>query len=289
MHDADQRGLFVQTACEWEVRARKPGNVHPGANFTGTTVQHFLDSAAAIRGPLTSGLAVGPAILAAVEATRAAVGQNTNLGIVLLLAPLAAVPMNVPLRTGVRDLLNGLTVADAGAAFRAIRLAAPGGLGDVPDQDVNAAPTVTLLEAMSLAADRDRIASQYSTGFADVFDFGVPKLVEGFERFGSAEAAIIHSHLAWLAAFPDSLIARKKGGMVAMEVRMRAASVMSLGGIATPNGRAAAIAFDDYLRSDGNKLNPGTTADLIAASLFVALRNGMLNVGDAFVWNERWL
>jgi triphosphoribosyl-dephospho-CoA synthase len=274
----DSRGRFVQLACEWEVRARKPGNVHPEASFTGTRAQHFLESAAAIREPLTSGLTVGEAILAAVRATKNAVGQNTNLGIILLLAPLAA----APLREGVRGILSTLTIADAEATFRAIRLAAPGGLGDAAEQDVQSAPTVTLLEAMALAADRDRIARQYTTGFEDVFEFGVPHLAAGFDRFQSVEAAIIDTHLAWLAAAPDSLIVRKNGPAVAEDVRRRAEAVQDLGGIGTETGLRAVQAFDAHLRSDGNKLNPGTTADLIAASLFAALCDGQLSPDAEF-------
>jgi len=261
----------VQLACEWEARARKPGNVHPGASFADTAFDDFVRSAAAIRDPLTTGRPVGEAILAAVEATRAASGKNTNLGIILLLAPLA---IPAPLsRT-----LAALTVADAEAAFRAIRLAKPGGLGDAPQQDVAAAPSVTLLEAMALAADRDMIARQYATGFADVLEFGVPTLAEGFARHGTVEDAILHSQLCWLAAFPDSLIARKRGTAVTEDVRRRAAAVRSDGGIATP----AWFAFDAHLRSEGNGLNPGTTADLIAASLFVALRDGVLKPDAPF-------
>lgn len=261
---ADRRGEWVEAACVWEARTQKLGNVHPRASFAGTNYRDFVLSAAAIREPLTSGLPVGEAILAAVRATREATGQNTNLGIVLLLAPLAAVPPEEPLRDGVRRVLNGLTVDDAEHAFGAIRLAKPGGLGEAKVQDVSAKPTVTLLEAMALAADRDMIAAQYANGFADVFDFGVPKLLAELERDSSLEKAILQVQLQWLAAFPDSLIARKCGPLVAKEVQLRAKAVLG--------GSWPASSLDDYLRSDGNRLNPGTTADLIAASLYVLLR-----------------
>jgi triphosphoribosyl-dephospho-CoA synthase len=261
----------IQLACEWEARARKPGNVHPGACFSDTTYDDFVRSASAIREPLTAGLSVGEAILAAVRATRAAIGKNTNLGIILLLAPLAH---SSPLP----DTLASLTIADADAAFRAIRIAKPGGLGDAPEQDVAAAPTVTLLEAMALAADRDMIARQYVNRFADVLGLGVSSLAEGFAQCRTVEDAILHSQLAWLAAFPDSLIARKRGLAVAEEIRKRAEALRASGGIGSP----AWFEFDRHLRSDGNALNPGTTADLIAASLFVALRDGVLKPDDPF-------
>jgi triphosphoribosyl-dephospho-CoA synthase len=157
-------------------------------------------------------------------------------------------------------------------------------LGDAPEQDLRTDPTVTLLEAMKLAADRDMVARQYANNFADVFDFGVPAFVDAFARFGCVEAAIIDSQLRWLAAYPDSLIARKNGTAVASEVQNRAAEVLRLGGLDTPGGRAEGVALDRHLRSDGNRLNPGTTADLITACLFVALRENRVAASAPFRW-----
>src|SRR5439155_13005186 len=123
---------------------------------------------------------VGRAILTAVVGTKAAVGQNTNLGIVLLLVPLMRAGDAPDFRRAVGGVLAELDVADARDAFEAICLASPGGLGDSPEQDVREEPTVTLLEAMKMAADRDLIARQYANGYADVFDFGVPAFLAGF-------------------------------------------------------------------------------------------------------------
>src|SRR5439155_2208456 len=163
-------------------------------------------------------------------------GQNTNLGILLLLTPLATISRTLSLREGASRVLADLSVFDAREAFAAIRLANPGGLGAVPEQDVRSEPTVTLLEAMKLAADRDMVARQYANGFADVFDFGVPAFLDAFARFGCVEAAVIDSQLRWLATYPDSLIARKNGAVIAEEVRIRAAEGQQLGGIATAEG-----------------------------------------------------
>jgi len=194
------------------------------------------------------------------------------------------------LRSGVAAVLRQLTIEDADYVYRAIRLASPGGLGDAPEQDVHSPPTATLLEAMKLAADRDLIARQYANGFDDVFGFGVPAFVEGLRRFGTVEAAIVNSQLRWLESYPDSLIARKNGLAVAESVRRQAAAVQKLGGIATPAGRRAGLALDCHLRSDGNKLNPGTIADLIAACLYVALREKLVKPSDPFHWStEEWL
>jgi triphosphoribosyl-dephospho-CoA synthase len=220
----------------------------------------------------------------AVAATRSAIGRNTNLGMILLFAPLAAVSDSTPLRDGVREVLAELTVEDAREVFAAIRLAQPGGLGVVAQEDVHAEPTVTLLEAMTLAAERDQIAQEYVNGFATVFDFGVPRLLESLAEFGCLEAAIIDLQLRWLAAYPDSLVARKNGPAVAEEVRWQASHVLQSGGLATPAGRQAGAAFNRFLRRDGNKLNPGTTADLIAACLFAALRENRIVTTTRFEW-----
>ncbi len=285
--------LFAEVACIWEVNARKVGNVYPGVSFRNTSAVDFLLSAAAIRNifrfPGSSGTA--RLIEYAVRETRATVGQNTNLGIVLLLAPLVnAHETPLTFRDAIRAGLQRLDIADAKIVFEAIRLAKPGGLGDAPEQDVRNEPTVTLLEAMRLAADRDLVARQYANGFADVFDFGVPAFTEAFAQFGCVEAAIIDSQFRWLATYPDSLIARKNGIPVAEDVQRRAAEVLQLGGIATPEGRAAGIALDKQLRSDGNKLNPGTTADLITACLFVALRENKVTPSTPFRWQvPDWL
>jgi triphosphoribosyl-dephospho-CoA synthase len=285
--------LFAEIACIWEVSARKVGNVYPGVNFRDCGTVDFLLSAAAIRTifrwPGYSG--TGFLIRRAAEETRNTVGTNTNLGIILLLAPLVnAVRPPTPFRDVVRADLARLDVKDAQQVYEAIRIANPGGLGEAPEQDVRTEPTVTLLEAMKLAADRDMIARQYANGFADVFDFGVPAFLDAFARFGCIEAAIIDSQLRWLAQYPDSLIARKNGPAVAQDVQKRAAEVLKLGGIATPQGRAAGVALDRHLRSDGNKLNPGTTADLITACLFVSLRENKVVPSAPFRWDvPDWL
>ncbi len=290
-----EQTFLVRLACVWEATARKVGNVHPSASFAGTEYMHFVASALAIvwdYRAVKERARIGGMVYEAVRDTRGAVGNNTNLGIALLLAPLATVNPggNYPLRTLVSEKLQRTNAEDARLVYEAIRIANPGGLGAAPEQDVRDEPTVTLLEAMRLAADRDMVARQYANGFADVFDFGVPAFTDAFARFGCVEAAIIDSQLRWLATYPDSLIARKNGLAVAEDVQRRAAAVLQLGGIATSEGRAAGVALDRHLRSDGNKLNPGTTADLITACLFVALRENKVTPSAPFRWDvPDWL
>jgi triphosphoribosyl-dephospho-CoA synthase len=277
------------------VTSRKVGNVHPIAPFENVTYRDFLLSAGAIVPVLANAptTGIGNTILLATQNACTVTQSNTNLGIVLLLAPLASTGIGLEHILGKGEFLRNLrklSVSDTQKVYEAIRLANPGGLGDAPEQDVRDEPTVTLLEAMKLAADRDMVARQYANGFADVFDFGVPAFLEGFGRFGCVEAAIIDSQLQWLAKYPDSLIARKNGEAVAEEVQKLAAEVLDLGGIATAKGRRKGVALDRHLRSVGNKLNPGTTADLIAACLFVALRENKVEPSAPFRWNvPDWL
>jgi triphosphoribosyl-dephospho-CoA synthase len=298
--DREAIAVAARTACSWEVTARKIGNVHPSAHFADAAIYDFILSAGAIIPVLVDAptTGIGQTILLATRNSRMVAQTNCNLGIILLLAPLAKTRAGLEFHPEDKDFgrgefhqsLRSLTVRDARQVYEAIRLANPGGLGNATKQDVKKEPTVTLLKAMKLAADRDMVARQYANGFADVFDFGVPAFLAGFERFGCVEAAIIDSQLRWLAEYPDSLIARKNGLAVAEEVRKLAAEVADLGGIATAKGRRKGVALDRQLRRDGNRLNPGTIADLIAACLFVALRENRVQPSAPFRWDvSDWL
>jgi triphosphoribosyl-dephospho-CoA synthase len=273
--------MNISLACLWEATGRKLGNVHPGASFADMEYFDFVRSGLALgQAWLQPRPGLGERIVQGVAATKAAVDKNTNLGIVLLMAPL------LDHREG---RLPETTVEDASQLYHAIRLASPGGIGKAEAQDVYAEPTCTLLEAMVLAEHRDMVARQYANGFTDVLGFGLPAFLQAVERFGSIEAAIVECQLQWLAEFPDSLIARKNGLEVAEDVRWRAKAVVALG-LHTPEGRAAGVAFDRHLRSNGHALNPGTTADLVTACLFVALREGKVDSRLPFRWNvPDWL
>ncbi len=268
-------GVRAQLACLLEAAAPKQGNVRPGRSFGDATFEHFLASAAAI-GPVMASAderGVGATVLAAVHACRRYVRVNTNLGIILLLAPLARAATRpcTELRASLREVLRGLTLEDAVNAYAAIRVATPGGLGSVPDQDVRAEPTVPLLKAMALAADRDSIAREYVTDFAITFEAAAPRLVTARSALPSWPEAIVQAYLELLSEIPDTLIARKLGDAAAAEVSRDAADVVAAGGMHTAGGRTAAAELDRRLRDPGNRRNPGTTADLIASGLFVAL------------------
>jgi triphosphoribosyl-dephospho-CoA synthase len=274
----------AQLACLLEASAPKPGNVSPGIAFHDTRYEHFLASAAAIAPAFLDAGAqpLGETIKRAIEDTRRWTSANTNLGIVLLLAPLARAAhaaSPAALRDRVRDVLASTTVADAESVYTAIRLANPGGLGDVPAQDVASAPTVALTAAMELAADRDDIAREYASAFARTFTVGVPALEQARSAALDWPDAIVECYLALLADAPDTLIARKLGANAAKEVREGAVAVRAAGAMRTDAGRRAVAAFDLELRGAQNSRNPGTTADITAAAVFVVLLNGGWNGG----------
>jgi triphosphoribosyl-dephospho-CoA synthase len=275
----------LRLACYAEVLARKPGNVHPDARFDDLDFEDFLTSAEAAAPELARAaeVGIGRAIHDAVAATRRLIATNTNLGICLLLAPCAAADSQQPFRPAIRSVLDALTVEDARWVYRAIRVASPGGLGKADDQDVADEPTVTLTEAMQIAADRDSVALQYANGFCDVATIGVEALTAGVPQ--GIESAIVGAHLRFMADLPDTLIARKCGRDVAVESARRARAVLDAGFPATAaNDQLREL--DLWLRVDGHRRNPGTSADLVAASLFVAMRWERLKSSIVKRWVE---
>jgi triphosphoribosyl-dephospho-CoA synthase len=303
----DQRQAAGQAAflwaCRLDVAVRKPGNVSRASAGHGMQAAAFLASAQAAAGPLfVPGLAVGARIEAAVAATWAAVGCNTNLGILLLCAPLAAAWERLPLaargeldlaspeldppeldrapaataagadpaalKTTLGAVLAELDVDDARATYRAIAQANPGGLGRAADQDVAAPPSVNLRAAMQLAADRDSIARQYANGFEDIFACGVAALTDPRPR-RNLDAAVQTVFMSFLAGWPDSHIVRKLGSGVAQSVTADAAGWLARLRTDPAAGESATFAaWDEALKALG--INPGTSADLTVCTLFAA-------------------
>jgi triphosphoribosyl-dephospho-CoA synthase len=261
-------------ACALDVAVRKPGNVSSASPGHGMQASQFIASAEAAAGPLCRpGASVGERIEAAVAASWSAVGCNTNLGIVLLCAPIAAAaehcagPLDLEgLRRALGGVLERLDLDDAGAAFRAIAQANPGGLGSAPAEDVRHPPSTGLRAAMALAAERDLIARQYRDGFSDVFETALmqwPQALSIEAPLESVRQSVQRVYLTLLATFPDSHIVRKHGEGAAHSV-MVAAQRFHAGAAPT---EAALAAFDDTLKAQ--RINPGTTADLTVAALML--------------------
>lgn len=269
------RGWCARTACLLEARSPKPGNVYPGAEFPDLSHADLVAAATAIAPAMqrAPGRPLGRTILEAVASTRLVTRSNANLGIILLIAPLAAVPDGVALEAGVGRILDESSPDDARDVYEAIRLARPGGLGTVERHDLSGPPPDSLLDSMRAAAGHDRIAWLWSGGFLGLFEVVVPLLDEGLRAASLAgeavERGIVRAFLEILARWPDTQIARRHGEAAAADVSRRAAE-----GLAAGDGWwKAARVLDRDLRTTPRQ-NPGTTADLVAAGLFVLLRRG---------------
>jgi triphosphoribosyl-dephospho-CoA synthase len=282
---ARARAAFL-CACRLDVTVRKPGNVSHESPGHGMQAAMFLASAEIAAGALFEpGARVGRRVEAAVAATWDAVGCNTNLGILLLCAPIAAAVERAPqpdnpaaLRQAIEAVLADLDLEDTRGAYRAIAQARPAGLGEVPDEDVHQPPSLDLRSAMALAASRDSIARQYTNGFADVFQLALPLWPRGFPLMAiedcsqpdaATKARVQRVYLGLLSRLPDSHIVRKHGDGVAHTV-MRAAQgwrVQSDAGLGL-DAMPAFAAWDASLKAAG--INPGTSADLTVATLMIA-------------------
>jgi triphosphoribosyl-dephospho-CoA synthase len=271
-------GQCATLACLLEVTVPKPGNVHRGADFEDATFLDFVISAVAI-GPAMENarqIGIGAAVLSAVRETRRNVATNTNLGTILLLAPLAAAVREESLQQAIGEVLDSLSPPDAVSIYRAIQLANPGGIGEVADMDVAGQPPRSILDAMQAAAEHDLVARQYTSRFATVLDEVVPLLASGSGRGWTLADTIIQTQLILMSRYPDSLIARKCGPQIAQESAARAAGVLESGAPGSDVYFEKLAGFDFWLRSNHHRRNPGTTADLIAAGLFVALRDELI-------------
>lgn len=279
------RACFLR-ACELDVAVRKPGNVSLASAGHGMTAEVFIASARATAGPLFQpGARVGERIEAAVDASWAAARCNTNLGIVLLCAPIArAVDLRpdatgpAALREAIDGVLQELDLADAQCAFRAIARAHPGGLGAAPEQDVNRPPSVDLRTAMALAARRDGIARLYRDGYGPLFELVSGVLDPGFSFEAAAAdglpdagtvAAVQRLYLALLGSVADSHIVRIHGEAVAHTVMAAAQRWQrQVGRPEGVDGDPAFAAWDATLKAA--RINPGTTADMTVTALLIA-------------------
>ena len=272
-YTSEQLAIAYKTACMAELQALKPGNVHVFSDGHGMTIHDFIQSADATADIITqSDLSLGERVLYAVEATQRVVGQNTNLGVLLLCAPLIDAAMNADgkqtLQQALSDTLKRLTVEDAKLVANAIVLANPAGLGSSNLHDVREEPSVKLLELMQSAQERDRIAWQYANAYEDVLGFGVKRYSDAMLKWQNAAWATTALYLGLLTLNADTHVIRKHGQTLADELSKEALDIEA-----------------DYWQADNPKLvqkrllewdaslkrraiNPGTSADLTVATLF---------------------
>lgn len=269
---ADLQAAILR-AFELDVRALKPGNVHRYAGGHDMSMEDFLLSAR-VSSPILarSELSVGQRILESVRATRKAVGCNTNLGMLLLFAPLAAAASmddGRDLRARLGAVLEALGHSEAKRVFEAIELASPGGLGQARQYDVSGPAPDSLLTAMCAAQHRDRVAFQYANVYEDIFAEPLAVLRDLLSAGYDVEWALVACYLGFLTQFPDSHVVRKHGEPVALRLMQQGAEILAK--FRTYNNPEEAapllLEFDHDLKTAG--INPGTSADLAAACILV--------------------
>ncbi len=273
LEQVKQLAHAYKLACIAEVEAMKPGNVHIFADGHGMQVQDFIQSAEVSAAVVTQpDMTLGERIFRSVEATWQAVGCNTNLGIILLCAPVihaALQPQTKPLRTQIAQVLANTSQTDAEWLFKAIQQANPAGLGEVDSHDVHQPATCTLLEAMQASADRDFIGGQYANDFAHVFDEGLPCFQQALLRWQKPAWAATALYLYWLSHYPDSHITRKYGADIAQTVQQEAlVHQKALQALDNPREYLPKLlSFDQSLKA--RHINPGTSADLTVVTLLL--------------------
>jgi triphosphoribosyl-dephospho-CoA synthase len=287
----------------------KPGNVHRTRDFQDTKYEHFLAGSVALGGAMGKlamkgyeaengerswdAIGLGEGILEAItDSLSWQNGGNVNLGVVLLFAPLAATAGSVLVRHGeitvqkLREKVELVTLSttpeDTVLVYKAIRMSmTPNVLGEVEKLDVYddsasyeiVEKGMTLIDVFRLCSDRDLICREWTSGFKVTFEEGYIHLA-GALASGVMNSAIVDAFLLILSKNPDSLIIRKSGETKAVEVSAKAQIILELGGCGSEAGREALGLFDEELSQAEGFLNPGTTADLTASSLFVALLEG---------------
>ncbi len=264
-------------ACAIDINAFKPGNVSVYSEGHDMGIQDFILSSDVSSLPISNtDYSLGEKIFYAVEATRNAVHCNTNLGILLLCAALIEAEqnrtINQPLQDALQTVLDNTTIEDAEWVFKAITLAAPGGLGESKEQDVTTdAAQVTLVQAMNIAKDKDKIAEQYTTAYKDIFNFSISMYNTALLRFEDQEWATVVVFTSLLRKFPDSHIERKYGNKYSEWVRKQIITVDdALSNTDKPELLIPMLHDVDRAFKDKG-INPGTTADLTVATVFVVL------------------
>jgi triphosphoribosyl-dephospho-CoA synthase len=299
----------LESAILFEVTANKPGNVNLTVGFEGTRVEHFLASAVATSASLERAAAQGIAIAEGkISACEAGVGQlmedcvadiaawqtggNTLLGTVMLFVPLAVAAGMTPLGNGEKfdlKLLRGnlkvvaesTTAQDAVHLYQAVNLASPSGLNKSSELDVNDPDSkerllkenLSILDVFRIGAGYDDICFEWVNNYPLTFDLGYPYLTTQLKT-NLLNTAVVNTFLKILSERPDTFIARKAGMDKAKMVSQEAKAIVELGGSETAAGKERLVQFDRMLRASGNNYNPGTTADITAATLALCTLSG---------------
>ena len=276
---AQLSNAYIQ-ACELELQAFKPGNISIYSAGHGMTVDDFRISYRVSADALVNpDYCVGEKIFYAVKATQEAVNCNTNLGIILLCAPLLTaieqITETISLRQALTKVLAETTLADANWVFKAICLASPGGLGQSEQHDVKQQATITLTEAMRLASNKDRIALQYVTDYKDIFNFAILRYNTAYNFFYDKAWAAVAVYVALLSRYPDSHIERKYGNQHNNWVREQILEISNaLMHYAKRDLINLLYKVDQKFKA--KNINPGTTADLTVATMLTLFLDELL-------------
>jgi triphosphoribosyl-dephospho-CoA synthase len=272
-HSLDDLKSAYLFSCKKDIELIKPGNVNLLSSHKDTKAQDYLDSAILSSKELfNQNYSLGKRILESVNVTRSKVNVNTNLGIILLCAPVIQSYIdfnNLDLREGIKKTLSITSIKDTHDLCAAINISSPGGLGDSDMYDTASYPNASIKQIMNYSQEYDRISYQYSHNFSDIFDFIIPKLEFLNQRYESLDISLSLLFIEILAKIPDSHISRKFGDKIAKKTSNNARDLLKiLDREHDPDYLAKALNNLDYeYKKKG--INPGTTADLLVASLMI--------------------
>ena len=272
-HSLDDLKSAYLFSCKKDIELIKPGNVNLLSSHKDTKAQDYLDSAILSSKELfNQNYSLGKRILESVNVTRSQVNVNTNLGIILLCAPVIQSYIdfnNLDLREGIKNTLSTTSIKDTHDLCAAINISSPGGLGDSDMYDTASYPNASIKQIMDYSQEYDRISYQYSHNFSDIFDFIIPKLEFLNQRYESLDISLSLLFIEILAKIPDSHISRKFGDKIAKKTSNNAYDLLKiLDREYDPDYLAKALNNLDYeYKKKG--INPGTTADLLVASLMI--------------------
>ena len=272
-HSLDDLKSAYLFSCKKDIELIKPGNVNLLSSHKDTKAQDYLDSAIlSSRELFNQNYSLGKRILESVNVTRSQVNVNTNLGIILLCAPVIQSYIdfnNLDLREGIKKTLSTTSIKDTHDLCAAINISSPGGLGDSDMYDTASYPNASIKQIMDYSQEYDRISYQYSHNFSDIFDFIIPKLELLNQRYESLDISLSLLFIEILAKIPDSHISRKFGDKIAKKTSNNAYDLLKiLDREYDPDYLAKALNNLDYeYKKKG--INPGTTADLLVASLMI--------------------
>ena len=272
-HSLDDLKSAYLFSCKKDIELIKPGNVNLLSSHKDTKAQDYLDSAILSSKELfNQNYSLGKRILESVNVTRSQVNVNTNLGIILLCAPVIQSYIdfnNLDLREGIKKTLSTRSIKDTHDLCAAINISSPGGLGDSDMYDTASYPNASIKQIMDYSQEYDRISYQYSHNYSDIFDFIIPKLEFLNQRYESLDISLSLLFIEILAKIPDSHISRKFGDKIAKKTSNNAHDLLKiLDREHDPDYLAKALNNLDYeYKKKG--INPGTTADLLVASLMI--------------------